>query len=37
MLFFVPPERHAKVRAALKDFHEVPFQINAPGSTVVHS
>jgi D-glycero-alpha-D-manno-heptose-7-phosphate kinase len=37
MLFFVPPERKAKVRAALKDFHEVPFTINAPGSTVVHS
>ena len=37
MLFLVPPERQAKVRQALADFHEVPFAINAPGSTVVHS
>jgi D-glycero-alpha-D-manno-heptose-7-phosphate kinase len=37
MLFFVPPERQAAVRAALREYHEVPFAINAPGSTVVHS
>ena len=37
MLFFVPGERQAAVRAALSDFHEVPFAINAPGSTIVHS
>ncbi len=37
MLFLVPPERQSKVRAALADFHEVKFSINAPGSTVVHS
>ncbi len=37
MLLFVPPERHAAVRAALTNYHEVPFTINAPGSTVVHS
>jgi D-glycero-alpha-D-manno-heptose-7-phosphate kinase len=37
MLLFVPPERRADVRAALKNYHEVPFLINAPGSTVVHS
>ena len=37
MLFLVPPERQAAVRAALSGFHEVPFVINAPGSTVVHS
>jgi len=37
MLLFVPPERQAAVRAALKGYHEVPFAINAPGSTVVHS
>jgi len=37
MLFFVPPERQAAVRAALSAYHEVPFGINAPGSTVVHS
>lgn len=37
MLFFVPGERQAAVRAALRDYHEVPFAINAPGSTIVHS
>jgi len=37
MLFFVPPERQAAVRAALSGYHEVPFGINAPGSTIVHS
>ena len=37
LLFFVPSERQKAVRAALHDFHEVPFAINAPGSTIVHS
>lgn len=37
MLLFVPPERQAAVRAALSGYHEVPFAINAPGSSVVHS
>jgi D-glycero-alpha-D-manno-heptose-7-phosphate kinase len=37
MLFFVPPERQATVQRALKEYHEVPFAINAPGSTVIHS
>lgn len=37
MLFFVPVERQAAVRMALHAYHEVPFSINAPGSTVVHS
>jgi D-glycero-alpha-D-manno-heptose-7-phosphate kinase len=37
MLLFVPPERQPGVRAELKNYHEVPFNINAPGSTVVHS
>ena len=37
MLFFVPGERQAAVRTALRDYHEVPFAINAPGSTIVHS
>jgi D-glycero-alpha-D-manno-heptose-7-phosphate kinase len=37
MLLFVPPEKQAGVRSALKGYHEVPFAINAPGSTVVHS
>jgi len=37
MLFYVPVERKEAVRIALHDYHEVPFAINAPGSTVVHS
>lgn len=37
MLFFVPSERQAAVRVALRDYHEVSFAINAPGSTIVHS
>lgn len=37
MLFFAPPETQASVRAALRDFHEVPFSINSAGSTIVHS
>lgn len=37
MLFFVPPERQPAVRAALSNYHEVPFAIDAPGSIVVHS
>lgn len=37
MLFFVPPDLRAAVRAALCGYHEVPFNINAAGSTVVHS
>ena len=37
MLFFVPVERQAAVRRALAAYHEVPFAINAPGSTIVHS
>jgi D-glycero-alpha-D-manno-heptose-7-phosphate kinase len=37
MLFFVPGERQAAVRAALRDYHEVPFAIGASGSTIVHS
>jgi len=37
MLFYVPIDRQPAVRAALCDYHEVAFGINAPGSTVVHS
>ncbi len=36
MLFFVPAERQVSVRAALKDFYEIPFHINAGGSQIVH-
>src|SRR5216683_3280492 len=35
MLFFVPQERQAAVRHALRDYHEILFSINAPGSTIV--
>jgi D-glycero-alpha-D-manno-heptose-7-phosphate kinase len=37
MLLLVPPERQARVRAALAGHHEVPIGINAAGSTVVHA
>jgi D-glycero-alpha-D-manno-heptose-7-phosphate kinase len=37
MLFFVPPERQNKVRAALSQYNEVQFSINAPGSSIIHS
>lgn len=37
MLLFVPPERKAKLRRALKDFTEVRFSIDAPGSRIIHS
>lgn len=35
MLFFAPPEAQLKIREALRDFIEVDFTINAPGSSVV--
>jgi D-glycero-alpha-D-manno-heptose-7-phosphate kinase len=37
MLFFVPPDRRVKVRAALHDYHDVPIAINAAGSTIIHA
>ena len=37
MLFFVPQERQARVRACLADYVEVPFHMNAPGSRIIHS
>jgi D-glycero-alpha-D-manno-heptose-7-phosphate kinase len=37
MLFFVPPERQAKVRKALSGSIEEPFTINAQGSRIIHS
>jgi D-glycero-alpha-D-manno-heptose-7-phosphate kinase len=37
LLFFVPPERRASVRAALSGFHEIPFRLGAPGSSIIHS
>ncbi|MEQ1812403.1 MAG: kinase, partial [Terricaulis sp.] len=35
MLFYAPAGAHAKIREELRDFIEVDFTINAPGSTVV--
>jgi D-glycero-alpha-D-manno-heptose-7-phosphate kinase len=37
MLFFVPPERQAKVRAALSNYYEIEISLNAPGSQIVHA
>lgn len=37
LLFFVPPESKSKLRAALSDLHEIKFQMNAFGSTIIHS
>ncbi len=37
LLLFVPPERQQRLRQAMGNYHEVPFRLNAPGSTVIHS
>lgn len=37
MLLFVPEERQTKVREALKDYIEIGFSINSPGSGIIHS
>lgn len=37
MLFFVSPEHHIAVKKALSNFHEIKFNINASGSTIIHS
>ncbi len=37
MLLFVPPERQERLRRALADYPEVPFEINAPGSHIISS
>lgn len=37
MLFFVPQERQAAVRKAMAAYYEVRFNLNAPGSTIIHS
>ena len=36
ILFFVPPERQAEMRAAMGDLLEVPFQFSSQGSTIIH-
>jgi D-glycero-alpha-D-manno-heptose-7-phosphate kinase len=35
--FFVPPERRAAVRKALADLEEIPVQVNAPGTQIIHA
>lgn len=37
MVFFVPEENQPAVCKALADFYEIPFAINAHGSTIIHS
>lgn len=37
LLLFVPPDRQAAFRRKMKGFFEVPFHINAPGSTIVNT
>lgn len=37
MLFFVPPEKRAAVRQRLSTLIEVPVQIRAPGTYIVHA
>jgi D-glycero-alpha-D-manno-heptose-7-phosphate kinase len=36
MLFFVPPEQRRTLRTALAGYHEIPFQIDAPGASIIH-
>ena len=37
LLFFVPPDRRAAVQARLGHLQQIDFQVNAPGTQVVHS
>lgn len=37
MLLYVPEENQSKVRSVLKDYYEIPFKMNAPGSSIIHS
>ncbi|MFN9092467.1 MAG: GHMP kinase [Alphaproteobacteria bacterium] len=37
LLFFVPDERQAAVRSAMKEYHEIPFVLGAPGSSILHA
>jgi D-glycero-alpha-D-manno-heptose-7-phosphate kinase len=36
MLFYVPPDRQQRFRAALHAYSEVYFEIDAPGSSIIH-
>lgn len=37
MLFFVPPEKQAAVRARLRHYREVPVRLDAPGTHVIRA
>lgn len=37
LLLFVPADRQEKLREALREFHEVPFRLHGPGSSIIHS
>lgn len=37
LLFFVPPEKQASVRAALNQSEVIPVKVNAPGTSIVHA
>lgn len=37
LALFVPPGRQEQVREALEGYFQIQFQLNAPGSTVIHS
>ena len=37
MLFFVPVERQAAMRERMAHYPEIPFRINAHGSSIIHS
>lgn len=37
ILFFVPPERQAAVRAEFRDLEVLPLKVNAPGSHIIHN
>jgi D-glycero-alpha-D-manno-heptose-7-phosphate kinase len=37
MVFFVPQERQENVRARMTRYHEIPFSMNASGSSIIHS
>ena len=37
MVFFVPEERQASMRLCMQGYHEIPFSMNASGSSIIHS
>jgi len=37
MLFFVPPEKREQLKKSLSHLSEIPFKIDAPGSSIIHA